>query len=99
MVAYLYATDSSRMRAKANVQFFFLTQSAAVLGSHFIAGSINSVTLLRSLPFVPLVLIGTKCGALLSRKIHVSLFRTITDILLMALGGYLLVNHLASSFF
>ncbi len=95
MVSYLYATDTSRMRAKANAQAYFITLTGALLLTHVLAGTITPSTLPRSLPFAPLVLAGTKLGAVVSGRVPVRGFKLLTDLLLIALGIYLLVNSAA----
>lgn len=94
IVGYLYATDQNRMRAKANAQFFFVVITGAIVVTHVVGGGVNEVSLARSLPFAPVVLLGTKVGAVLSKRMPVDVFRRITDFFLIGMGSYLLVGGL-----
>lgn len=89
IVGYLYATDENRMRAKANAQFFYVLVTGIIIAAHAVGGGVNRVTLLQSLPFAPFVLLGTKLGAVLSKRLPVSTFRTVTDVFLIGMGLYL----------
>jgi uncharacterized membrane protein YfcA len=94
MVVYLYTLEDSRLQAKADVQFFFAMISAAILATHIVSGTVNGVTLLRALPYLPAVILGTRAGVALSFRLPVRFFRWITDIALVGLGGYILVTSL-----
>ena len=94
MVVYLYTLYDSRMQAKANIQFFFVLVSLAIITSHIISGAINTVALMRAAPFIPVVLIGTKLGVMLSHRLPVHVFRVLTDIGLVLLGGYIVATSL-----
>lgn len=94
IVGYLYATDENRMRAKANAQFFFVVITGIVVAAHAVGGGVNGSTLLRSVPFAPFVLLGTKLGAAVSKRLPVSTFRTVTDVFLIGIGVYLLAGGL-----
>jgi uncharacterized membrane protein YfcA len=94
MVAYFYTSDADRMRAKANTQFFFAATAAAGVATHAALGNINGFTLLRSVPFVPVVVLGTWAGVWLSGRIRPEVFRRLTDLFLMALGASLIVTNL-----
>ncbi|NBC28779.1 MAG: hypothetical protein GVY29_02180, partial [Spirochaetes bacterium] len=48
MVAYLYASDEDRMRAKSNVQFYFLVMSVGILATHLVAGTLSASVALHS---------------------------------------------------
>jgi hypothetical protein len=94
MVVYLYTLDETRMQAKANVQFFFVLISVAILITHLVSGTVNTVALTRAAPFLPVVLLGTKLGVVLSYKLPVRTFRIITDAGLVLLGAYIFLTSL-----
>jgi len=94
MVAYLYTTDPSRMRAKANAQFYFVLITAGVVITHSFAGTFTQEALLRSLPFVPVILLFTWAGAALSGRLPVRVFRGVTDVFLIGMGSYVLLSSL-----
>ncbi|MFW5914993.1 MAG: sulfite exporter TauE/SafE family protein [Planctomycetota bacterium] len=94
MVVYLYTLDESRLQAKANVQFFFAVISIAILSTHIVSGTVNSVALSRAAPFLPVVILGTKLGVMLSYRMPVRFFRVLTDIGLIFLGVYIIVTSL-----
>lgn len=96
MIVYLYTLDESRMQAKANVQFYFIIVSVVIVISHIVSGTIDSTACIRSLPFIPIIFLGTKIGVLLSKKLPVAVFKTITDIALVVLGAYILLSSLVS---
>jgi len=93
IVTYFYTSDRSRMRAKSNVQFFFASISLAILLTHLVGGTVNKTAVLRALPFVPVIFLFTRLGAVLSRRLPVRFFRLLTDASLVALGAYLVVTH------
>jgi hypothetical protein len=92
IVGYLYATDQNRMRAKANAQFFFVVITGIIVAAHAVGGGVNGSTLSYSLPFAPFVLLGTKAGASLSKRLPVATFRTVTDVFLIGMGIYLVAG-------
>jgi len=92
IVGYLYATDENRMRAKANAQFFYVLITGIIIAAHAVGGGVNRLTLLYSLPFAPFVLVGTKLGAVLSKRLPVATFRTVTDVFLIGMGLYLFLG-------
>ncbi len=89
MVAYLYASDEDRMRAKSNVQFYFLVMSVGILATHLVAGTLNGSVAVRSAPFIPMVMAGVFVGARVSGKVDAGRFRTVTDVALIVVGLYL----------
>jgi hypothetical protein len=93
IVAYLYNTDPSRMRAKANTQIVFTALSIVVLAIHASSGVVNGAIALRVLPSVPVALLAMKLGAYLSGRLPVHIFRIVTDSCLVALGGYLILSN------
>lgn len=92
MVTYLYASDLDRMRAKANVQFFFLLLFFGILATHIGAGTVDGKVALRSLPFLPLVIGGVYGGTWLSGRVDARRFRAVTDAALIMMGVYLMLN-------
>lgn len=94
MVVYLYTLDETRLQAKANVQFFFVMISLAILITHTISGTVNTVALTRAAPFLPAVLIGTKLGVMLSYRLPVHIFGVLTDVGLILLGAYIVITSL-----
>lgn len=94
MVVYLYTLDDERLQAKANVQFFFALISVAILTTHIVSGTVNSLALTRAAPFIPLAILGTKLGVMLSYRLPVRIFRVLTDIGLVVLGAYIVVTSL-----
>ncbi|MFP4483456.1 MAG: sulfite exporter TauE/SafE family protein [Spirochaetaceae bacterium] len=92
MVAYLYASDPDRMRAKSNVQFYFVVMSVGILATHIVAGSINASVAARSAPFIPVVLASVFLGARLSGKVDAARFKTVTDVALVVVGLYLVAS-------
>ena len=94
MVVYLYTLDETRLQAKANVQFFFAMISVAILTTHIVSGTVNSVAFTRAAPFLPVVILGTKLGVMLSYRLPVRVFRLVTDIGLLLLGVYIVVTSL-----
>jgi uncharacterized protein len=94
IAGYLFATDSDRLRAKANTQFFYVVVTGVIVAAHAVGGGVNPSSLSRSLPFVPIVLAGTWAGARLSKSVPIRLFTWITDIFLICVGLYLLVGNL-----
>ncbi|MFO8065722.1 MAG: sulfite exporter TauE/SafE family protein [Spirochaetota bacterium] len=94
VVAYFYTGDHDRMRAKANTQFFFAATAAAALITHVAAANITAFTLVRSLPFLPVVLLGTWAGAHVSGRLPTHIFHRATDVFLVALGAYLILGNL-----
>ncbi len=92
MVAYLYASDPDRMRAKSNVQFYFVVLSVGILATHIVAGSVNASVAVRSAPFIPVVLAAVFLGARLSGKVDAGRFKTVTDVALILVGLYLLAG-------
>jgi hypothetical protein len=94
MVAYLYASDPDRMRAKSNVQFYFVVISAGILIVHLVAGTINSSVAARSLPFLPVVMAGVFLGAWLLGKVDAAKFKLVTDVALIVVGLYLALGAL-----
>jgi hypothetical protein len=94
MVAYFYTGDENRMRAKANTQFFFAATALGAVATHLVAGNISGFTLARSLPFLPMVLLGTWLGAAVSGRLPVRVFHHATDVFLIGLGAYLILSNL-----
>jgi len=94
MVVYLYTLDENRLQAKANVQFFFAMISFAILLTHIVSGTVNSAAIVRAVPFLPLVVIGTKLGVMLSYRLPVHIFRVLTDVGLILLGAYIAITSL-----
>jgi hypothetical protein len=94
MVVYLYTLDEERLQAKANVQFFFAVISVAILTTHIVSGTVDSVALTRAVPFLPVVILGTKLGVMLSYRLPVRFFRVLTDIGLIVLGAYIVITSL-----
>lgn len=93
IVAYLYNTDSDRMRAKANTQLFFLIFAVAALLTHIVVGTVTAERTLRALPFIPIAFLSVRLGALLSARMQVRTFRYVTDAALVGLGIYLIVTN------
>jgi len=94
MVVYLYTLDEERMQAKANVQFFFAMISVAILTTHIVSGTVDSVAFTRAAPFLPVVILCTKLGVKLSYRLSVRVFRVLTDIGLIVLGAYIVISSL-----
>ncbi|MFP4704021.1 MAG: sulfite exporter TauE/SafE family protein [Spirochaetaceae bacterium] len=94
IVAYLYASDHDRMRAKANTQFFFAVTAAGGVLTHILAGNVTGYTLARSLPFLPVLIVGTHAGAAAAARLPSAVFSRLTDAALVCVGVYLIAAHL-----
>jgi hypothetical protein len=94
MVAYFYAGDSDRIRAKANTQLFFAATTIVAVGIHAAADNVTGWTLLWGLPFVPVIILATHAGVAMSLRVPVARFRVLTDVALIAVGVTLIASNL-----
>jgi hypothetical protein len=86
MVAYFYAGDTDRIRAKANTQLFFASTTAVAMAIHAAAENVTWWTLAWGLPFIPVIYLATHLGVAVSFRVPVARFRILTDIALIGLG-------------
>jgi hypothetical protein len=93
MVPYMFSVRSDPFVAKANLQYFFSLISVFVIASHLVTGNINLQNTLRALPYLPLVFVFTKIGALLSFRLGRNTFRRIVNFSLLILGIYLILKN------
>ena len=75
---------------KANLQGFFLINSAAVIVSHALAGNITPLVWQKFLLALPAVAVGILAGTALDKRLSAETFRKVVLVLLVVLGIRLL---------
>lgn len=75
---------------KANLQGFFLVNSAAVIVSHALAGNITPLVWRKFLLAIPAVAVGILAGTALDKRLSAETFRKVVLVLLVVLGIRLL---------
>lgn len=94
VVAYLNATESTPLKAKANTQLFFTFTSIGLFLTHLLGGTITLSVIVKALPLIPLSMAGTHLGVRLSSQLPTRVLRGLIDAALVLLGGYLILSRL-----
>jgi uncharacterized protein len=94
MVAYFYAGDTDRIRAKANTQLYFASTTAVAIAIHAVAENVTWWTVTWGLPFIPVIYLATHLGVAVSFRVPLERFRILTDVALVGLGVALIGGNL-----
>lgn len=94
LAPYYYAREENPVAAKADLQFIFSLLNIFVIASHIIAGNLNVPVFMNTLPYMPLVFLFTKLGAMVSLKLDLHVFKRVVHISLFFLGLYLIIQNL-----
>jgi uncharacterized membrane protein YfcA len=89
----MFARERDPYTAKANLQYYFSLISIFVIVSHVVAGNITVENSLRALPYLPLVFVFTKLGAVLAFRLGRNTFRKVVNYSLLLLGLYLILRN------
>lgn len=89
VISYLYASRTNRHQAKSDGQLALTILGTMIFGLHMLRSPEPTAQLLYAAPLVPVVLVATLGGMRVSARLPNREIRVVTDMLLLAVGGYL----------
>lgn len=92
-VPYFTAREPDAMRAKANLQLFFVLTAPVAAILHAFAGNVTGPRLLQAAGFVPIVLLGSWIGNVSARRVSADRLRILMNIALLLLGAWLVYDN------
>ncbi len=92
IISYLYASRSDRHQAKSDGQLALTLLGTMIFGLHMLRSPEPTAQLLYAAPLIPVVLVATLGGMRVSTRLPNRQIRILTDMLLLAVGGYLLFS-------
>lgn len=94
IVAYLYNSDKSLLRAKANLQFFFVVLTTTVVAIHSVSGRVQAGHFVAAFILAPIATAGARLGIAAARRVPSEKMRLGVDLGLISLGSYIFLSNL-----
>ncbi len=92
VISYLYASRQDRHQAKSDGQLALTLLGTMIFGLHMVRSPDPTSQLLHAAPLIPVVLLGTLAGMQFSTRVPTRRMRFLTDLLLLAVGVYLVFS-------